>query len=288
MSMTELALTESRTLRDQYMSRTDVLDRVKTLTLLADDFHATTELVASYYEVDVETIKKLVQRHRAEMVENGYRVLRGDELRELKRDNVSLFDSKSLALFTRRTMLNIGQLLTGSAVAQGVRSKLLDSEEETRPAAPTAPVAIAAQAEIDRVNIARAQIEMLGVGVSTGLLDKLWATSKTHVIAARVIGEEPEMPVEMTPLYVPDFLKSKGLTAKDINSVQSWFGRRAVEMGEANGLDVPELRPTEQTNGSIRETRAWRREHLPLFEQVWDTYYAEKYARPLVLELGAA
>lgn len=150
------------------------------------------------------------------------------------------------------------------------------------------PLAIAAQTEIDRANIARAQIEMLGVAVSTGLLDKLWATAKTHVIAGRVIGEEPELPAELAPVYVPDFLKAKGLTAKDISSVQSWFGRRAVEMGEANGVDVPALRPTEQTNGTIRETRAWRREHLPLFEQVWDTYYAEKYARPLVLELGAA
>jgi hypothetical protein len=150
------------------------------------------------------------------------------------------------------------------------------------------PVQIAAQSEIDRAHVARAQIEMLGVAVSTGLLDKLWATSKTHVIAARTIGEEPELPESLLPLYVPDFLKSKGLNAKDVNSVQSWFGRRAVEIGEANELNVPALRPTEQPNGSIRETRAWRQEHLPLFEEVWNTYYAEKYARPMFLELGAA
>lgn len=288
MTTTELALTESPTLRDQYIDRTEVLDRVKALTLLADDFHATTEIVAGYYEVDVETIKKLIQRHRAEMTKNGYRVLKGDELRELKRDNVSLLDAKSLALFTRRTMLNVGQLLTGSEVARAVRSRLLDSEELVTKHPSSTTVAIAAQSEIDRANVARAQIEMLGVAVSVGLLDKPWATSKTHVIAARTIGEEPEIPEALLPLYVPDFLKSKGLTARDINSVQSWFGRRAVEMGEANGFDVPKQRPTEQTNGTIRETRAWRREHLPLFESVWDTYYAEKYAVPMFLELGAA
>lgn len=131
-------------------------------------------------------------------------------------------------------------------------------------------------------------LRMLGAGVELGLLDKNWAIGKARLRAARVMGEEPELPVELIPLYVPDFLKAKGLKAKDINSVQSWFGRRCVEMGEANGLDVPEQRLTEQTNGTMRPTRAWQQRHLPLFEMVWDTYYAEKYAVPMVLELGGA
>jgi hypothetical protein len=151
-------------------------------------------------------------------------------------------------------------------------------------AAPTLAIgSLAVQAEETA-----AILRMLGTGVEVGLLDRSWAAGKAQLRVARVMGEEPELPAELTPLYIPDYLKSKGLTAKDITSVQSWFGRRAVEMGEANDLDVPELRPTEQPNGAIRETRAWRREHLPLFEMVWDTYYAEKYARPMFLELGAA
>lgn len=285
MQSTEQALVESRSLREQFMSRTEVLDRVKSLTLLADGFHATTEIVAAYYDVDGETIKKLVQRHRHEMIQNGYRVLKGDELRELKRDNVSLLDAKSLALFTKRTMLNIGQLLTGSAIAQAVRSRLLDDHETARGAVSDL---IPAGAPIAQAEEATAIIRMLAVGVEAGLLDRGWAAGKAQLRVARVMGEEPELPAEVAPLYVPDFLKGKGLTKKEIKSVESWFGRRAVEMGEANGFDNPVLRPTEQTNGSIRETRAWRGEHLPLFEMVWDTYYAEKFARPMVLELGAA
>lgn len=140
--------------------------------------------------------------------------------------------------------------------------------------------------ELGQAAVARARILMLGTAVETGLLDRGWASSKTHLIAARTLGEEPDLPAELAPLYVPDFLKGKGLGGRGVTSVQSWFGRRAVEMGEANGLNVPALRPTEQPNGTIRETRAWRREHLPLFELVWDTHYAEKYDRPLALELG--
>lgn len=285
MSLGELALTESRTLRAQHMSHTEVLDRVKALTLLADETHATTEIVAAYFEVDVETIKKLTQRHRDEMVLNGYRVLKGDDLRELKRDNVSLLDAKSLALFTKRTMLNIGQLLTGSVVAQAVRTWLLDDHETAR-----RPVSdlIPAGAPIAQAEEATAIIRMLAVGVEAGLLDHGWAAGKAQLRVARVMGEEPELPAEVSPLYVPDFLKNKGLTKKEIKSVESWFGRRAVDMGEANGFDVPQLRPTEQTNGSIRNTRAWRLEHSPLFEMVWAAYYAEKYDQPMFLELGAA
>lgn len=151
------------------------------------------------------------------------------------------------------------------------------------------PIQIAAQSEIDRANIARAQIEMLGVAVSVGLLDKLWATSKTHVIAARTIGEEPEQPPELKPLYVPDFLKAKGVTKKkDVTSIMSWFGRRVADLCVADNVEVPEKRPRELPDGTIRDTIAWRVEHLPYFERVWNIYYAEQYAQPMFLEIGAA
>ena len=276
----DAALTESRSLRAQHMTRTDVLDRVKALSLLSDGVHATTELVANYYEVDVETVKKLVQRNRAELDENGYEVLKGDRLRDLKRDNLSLLDSKTLALFTRRTILNVGQLLKASLVAEKVRSYLLDVEQIASPEVRSDAIRIAEESA--------ARIKMLGVAAETGLVDRSWASVKVMVHAARGLGEEPEVPAALLPLYVPDFLKGKGLTAKEINSEQSWFGRRAADLGAEHGYDVPEKRPRDQINGTVRETRAWRGEHLPLFELVWEHYYAEKYARPLALELGAA
>jgi hypothetical protein len=276
----DVALTESRSLRAQHMTRTDVLDKVKALSLLPDNIHATTEIVAGYFEVDAETIKKVVQRNRDELTENGYRVVKGAEMPQFVGDSLSLTKVRALALFTRRTILNVAQLLTDSEVARRVRTYLLDVEQVATPEIRSDAIRLAEEAA--------AKLKVLGAADATGLLDRNWLTIKARVIAAQGIGEAPEIPANEQPLYVPDFLKGKGLTKKEINSVQSWFGRRAVEMGEANGIDVPELRPTEQTNGSIRDTRAWRREHLPLFEQVWDTYYAEKYTRPLALELGGA
>jgi hypothetical protein len=138
MSATDLALVESRALRDQHVSRVEVLDKVKALALLPDNTHATTEIVAAYYEVDVETIKKLVQRNREELTANGFRVLRGADLHKFKRmategQGVPLSGRvNSLALFDRTAVLNVGQLLTGSDVARQVRSYLLGAETKSR------------------------------------------------------------------------------------------------------------------------------------------------------------
>ncbi len=131
MQSKELALTESRTLREQFMSRTEVLDKVKALTLLADGFHATTEIVADYYEVQVEAIKKLVQRNRAEVVVNGYRILRGAEIRAVGAET----RAKALATYTPRTVLNVAMLTQQSPVAQAVRLELLNRATHTLPAA---------------------------------------------------------------------------------------------------------------------------------------------------------
>lgn len=128
----ELVLTESRTARQQYGSRIDVLDKVRVIPLLPDDLHVTTEGVAAYFDAPIETIKSLVKDHRPELEANGYQVLDGEELRSLK-DLCGIYSrSRSLALFDRRTLLNVAMLLRDSEVARQVRRHLLDSEQALR------------------------------------------------------------------------------------------------------------------------------------------------------------
>jgi len=143
----ELVLTESRTLRDVHAFRVDVLDKVKALALLPDDTHATTEIVASYFEVGVDAIESIVRRYRDELEENGMRTLRSDRLHAFETANLTVSNGgqnrRALRTFTRRTILNVGQLLTESDVARKVRTYLLSVEEmagaEARSmAAPTA------------------------------------------------------------------------------------------------------------------------------------------------------
>ncbi|MCG6493382.1 hypothetical protein [Kitasatospora sp. A2-31] len=263
---TELVLTESRTMRAATVERTEALTKVKALVLLPDNTHATTELVAGFYEVDVETIKKLVQRNRDELTENGLRVVRGSELAEV-RDTLSLTGARNFTLFTRRTILNVGQLLTGSEVAHRVREYLLNVEESASTAARSEAV--------DRAELAALQMRVLAA--AGGIVDPKWLELKARHVAARALGEEPEVASEDRPLYVPDFLKSKGLKKSQILSVQSWFGRRAAALYEAEHGERPGTRTEETARGSVRETVAWTYAALPVFEETWERYYAADY-----------
>ncbi|MFF7641655.1 restriction endonuclease [Streptomyces canus] len=124
----DAALLESKSLRDGVLERTDVLGRVKALSLLPDGMHVTTAMVAAYFEVGLEAVKSLVKDHRTELETNGYRSLTGEELRSFK--NLSGIQSRtaSLALFSRRAVLNVAMLLRDSEVARQVRVYLLDTE----------------------------------------------------------------------------------------------------------------------------------------------------------------
>ncbi|MDQ0991907.1 restriction endonuclease [Streptomyces sp. V3I7] len=130
----QTALLESKALRDSVLDRTDVLDRVKALSLLPDGMHVTTAMVAAYFEVAETVINNLLSRHRQELESNGLHVLRGPDLQQFKELNLSSYPGSypqprsSLALWSRRAVLNVAMLLRDSEVARQVRTYLLDME----------------------------------------------------------------------------------------------------------------------------------------------------------------
>ncbi|GAA2946090.1 restriction endonuclease [Streptomyces enissocaesilis] len=125
----EVTLLESRTLRDSVAERTEALDKVKALFLLPDGTHVTTQMVAHYFEVLETAITSMVSDHREERESNGYRLATSEEVTAFKAGaSVDRFTSK-VALFTRRTVLNVAMLLRDSIVARQVRTHLLDIEE---------------------------------------------------------------------------------------------------------------------------------------------------------------
>jgi hypothetical protein len=272
----EVALTESRTMRAATIERTDVLTKVKALVLLPDNVHATTELVAAYFEVDVEAINSLVKRNRAELEENGLRKLEGADLREFVMANEAIANgissrTRTLRLFTRRAILNVGQLLTESDIARQIRTYLLELEAAATPEQRSEAV--------ERAELAEVQMRVLKAAL--GIVDGAWLELKARHVAAKALGEEPEIDPAARPLYVPDFLKSKGLTKTEIVSVQSWFGRRAAALYEAERGEKPGKRTEETSRGSVRETFAWCERDRPVFEETWERYYAAQYARPV-------
>ena len=69
----EKELLEKKDLREEVISRTEVLDKVGELLLLPNTEYATTEQVAEYYKVGKEAIKTIVFNHVEELSSDGYK-----------------------------------------------------------------------------------------------------------------------------------------------------------------------------------------------------------------------
>ncbi|MGX1708906.1 hypothetical protein ACWIFI_06205 [Streptomyces albidoflavus] len=259
----ELVLTESRTMRAQTAGRVDVLDKVKALALLPDGVHATTEIVAAYFEVDVEAVKSIVRRHLAELEENGLRKLDGQELREYKLATEGQGDplsgrSKSLRLFTRRTILNVGQLLTESDVARQVRTYLLDVEEAATPEQKVTAVEKATEAEAQL----RAIEVLARIDGNTS-----YARSLSRHIAARMLGEEPELDPADVTITCDEYLDGR-IAAGDMASARTRMGRTVAALYRARyGADPQKIK--RPIHGVHRDVAVYTHRDLDLFDTAW-------------------
>lgn len=137
----EMVLTESKTMREEYIDKDYILDKVKALVLLPDNLNVTTEMVAEYYEVDKELVKYHIKQNKDELVGDGLKVLKNKELKEFKQSlevgesnylTLEIKNSPSLTLIPRRAILRLGMLIQKSEVAKQIRTYLLNVEENTK------------------------------------------------------------------------------------------------------------------------------------------------------------
>ena len=123
----------------------EVLESVKEILTLGNTEFITVQMAADYFGVDKNTIEVLILRNKKELEENGYRVYKRKEIREvfLNLQNVSLestqykdvlnlqdvsleISNRGMALISKRVLLNIGMLLRDSEVAKELRRRILD------------------------------------------------------------------------------------------------------------------------------------------------------------------
>lgn len=120
--------------RDENAKNTHVIDKVKKLHTLPDDFNATIEMAATYFEVDKEALNSLIKDNRTELESDGLVILKGSELKDFVmslKDMANIVNPKtrSLTLIPRRAILRMGQLLRYSKIAIEVRNQLLNIEQ---------------------------------------------------------------------------------------------------------------------------------------------------------------
>lgn len=150
-------LTQSAIDRQNILNNSQAVEKIQnfiglTGLLYEGEYLFTSKMVADFFKVTTRTITNVLNNNEEEVKHNGYRVLKGQKLKEFKEkfgplltvaddlsqketdfplseqnvDNQSYKRLKSLAVFNFRAFLNVGMLLTESDNAKMLRSRILD------------------------------------------------------------------------------------------------------------------------------------------------------------------
>lgn len=120
------------------------------------------------------------------------------------------------------------------------------------------------------VSNATAQMQLLRA--AEGIVDARFLEAKARIVIARGMGEAPEIDQQDQPLYVQDYLKSKGMSQSLIEAKQGGFGKRVKgRYMEVHG-DAPDQH-FQEVHGRPRKVNAYTEADRPIFDHVWNTYY---------------
>lgn len=124
------------------------------------------------------------------------------------------------------------------------------------------------------ISIAREQAEVLRI--LDGLMDPKHLEAKARIVAARALGETPELVPADVPLYAEDYLKQLGLPAKWIKHNRGVFGRRLkAAYVEAHGAEPGD--GAGEVGGRTLRIAAYTESDRALMDRVFDTYYGELF-----------
>lgn len=125
--------------------------------------------------------------------------------------------------------------------------------------------------------VAKATGQMQLLRAAEGIVDARFLEAKARIVIARGLGEAPEIDQQDRPLYVQDYLKSRGLSPDMVRAKSSGFGKRVKgRFMEVHG-DVPE-KHFQEVDGRPREINAYTEVDRPIFDHVWVTYYEQAVA----------
>lgn len=99
-----------------------------------DALYLTKDMVATFFDVDIRTIERYINKYSDELESNGYMVLKGKKLQEFLDVYESNFETdinvghkiRALSIFDFRAFLNMAMLLVESETASELRRIILD------------------------------------------------------------------------------------------------------------------------------------------------------------------
>lgn len=132
----------------------------------------------------------------------------------------------------------------------------------------------ATEDQLDRLT-RQAQAQAAVLAALRGVVDPKHLEAKGRIVLARAMGEAPEIAAADIPLYVSDYLKSKGVPSNLIGAKASGFGKRLKYRYIVEHDREPGRQHQELPNGTVRQVYAYTEADRPLFDSVWARHYTE-------------
>lgn len=181
-----------------------------------------------------------------------------------------------------RTLLMLLATVDENRVSEDVRPKLITYQAEVADAIEaywTKGGAINPRATDEQlaaiINRAKAQLEVLRL--ADGLVDPAWLEAKVRHVAARALGEEPEVDPAKRPLTVGEYLDDQGVPRSEARRISGRFGKllKAAYVAR-HGVEPPVVERF--VDGALRRVAGYTEADRPLFDEVWRNHFAKDAA----------
>ena len=199
-----------------------------------------------------------------------------------------------------RTFLMLLATVNEHRVAEVHRKTLIAFQDETADAIEaywTKGGAINERATDEQLDALEQQIEERRIRRALGLVqliaamdesvDPKWKRSRQLHHYAEAAGQIAEIPAEDRALLVETYLKDRGLSRDESKSVRSSFGRRVSLAYQMKHNGEKPKDSIGLVDGRERQVKSYTEADRPMFDKVWDEFYADTYPAQQRLD-GAA
>ena len=109
------------------------------------------------------------------------------------------------------------------------------------------------------------------------VIAKDYLEAKARIVAARAMGDTPEIEAGARPLYIQDYLREKGATRDEVKRCSSSFGKYVREDYVAERGVEPGKRFDETPTGQVHEVYAYTEADRPIFDRAWGRSYVKGF-----------
>jgi hypothetical protein len=189
-----------------------------------------------------------------------------------------------------RTFLMLLANVNENRVAEAIRPTLIAFQNETADAIEaywTQGGAINERATDEQLDALEQQIEERRIRRALGLVqliaamdesvDPKWKRSRQLHHYAEAAGEIAQIAPEDRALLVETYLKDRGLSRDESKSVRSSFGRRVSLAYQMKHNGEKPKDSIGLVDGRERSVKSYTEADRPMFDKVWDEFYADRY-----------